>query len=1128
MVVDFSRVDTKDPTIILRTKSGTPLGVLGYANNIICEVCFNEISRLSFNIPAYVDGIKTPYYEDVIGMRVLDLKDVGQFILMNPKISNNGISEIKECTAYSLEVEFTYKKLSLENATYNFWNPVARGGTILGIIMERMPSWSVGKVDSDLIGRYRTFDLNDENLYNFIKSTVQETYQCVFEFNPYNRVVNVRSVKSIVATQPVYISFDNLIKEAEIAEDSENIVTCLAVSGADGVDIRSVNPMGSNKIYNLSYFMNTTNFSQQTIERYTSWKNTFEAYQLQYFNLSVESALRTTEWLTENAMLTDLYGRLKDLENQQAVTIQAIAQKLQTQSNLDTINSQISIMKSQINTKKNLLNAIDDQIISLNNKMVVINNATSFTTFFSQEELLVLDKYIKEDSISDSSFVAPAVKNFNTADTSEVVSNASYSITGSTITRVVNSDGRDMYNMNGGTLNVSTGIPINAEVIRASYMVGSDRNFLFTAYFRAGTIKGSPFPSGCISLTGAISGTTSSDVAQDPTLPEIFRGTRVSFTVSSARFYFTQNTTMYEQRSVEWDLYDFGKESLERLSTPSYTFDVGMADFLSAEEFESFKNSVELGSKVYLNLNDNDVIQPISVKCVLDFSNHKNFKFEFGNTYKVIDSEFRLLDLLNQSISMGSRVDSKQFTYNAWVESGAETSVSQFLTNALDVAKNAILSSRGQAPTLDETGLRIRKRLENDEYDPRQMWAVSNSLMFTSDNWNTAELAIGEFVDDNAGTCWGIVAKMIVGTLIAGNNLIIESAKKDGGVSVFRVDGDGAALYNATFNLFNGANTQITLNPFTGFAIGRYPLYSGNGYTINTTNAQFWVDMDGNVHMKGTLHGVNGTFSGELAAATGRFKGIVQASDYQDLNGISMLSKNSGSGYKFDADFLDLKGISITDTYGRNSFSVNRSGYVKIGDGSNQITYDNFTGILNVSGRIAMGSGSSITWGDSWGSGGVAPPTAAQVGAIADKEGVITSTYIAEDSIQTAHIKANAITAKMITAWEVEGVVVRAGRYYNTAGNAYLSVSTATNNQFSFMSSRNQNLLEIRDPGVGRAQLATNGYLFLEAMGGVTSTLGSWTFNGAVSFGSAYTGRVDVNFSYANVSGLPSTTATWG
>ena len=285
--------------------------------------------------------------------------------------------------------------------------------------------------------------------------------------------------------------------------------------------------------------------------------------------------------------------------------------------------------------------------------------------------------------------------------------------------------------------------------------------------------------------------------------------------------------------------------------------------------------------------------------------------------------------------------------------------------------------------------------------------------MFTSDNWNTAELAIGEFVDDNAGTCWGIVAKMIVGTLIAGSNLVIESAKKDGGVSVFRVDGDGAALHNATFNLFNGRNTQITLNPFSGFAIGRFPLYSGNDYTINTNNARFWVDTDGNVHIRGTLHGVNGNFTG-----------VVQASDFLDPDGRSMLT----AARRFDADFLDLRGITVLDNLGRNSFSVSRTGFVTIGNGSNAITYNNNNGQLSISGNIVM-NGGSISWSN------VNAPTAAQVGARPDTwnptasqiSGLgslamlnnISTTYITDFSVQTQSVAAQTILAAQISASQI-------------------------------------------------------------------------------------------------------------
>lgn len=72
---------------------------------------------------------------------------------------------------------------------------------------------------------------------------------------------------------------------------------------------------------------------------------------------------------------------------------------------------------------------------------------------------------------------------------------------------------------------------------------------------------------------------------------------------------------------------------------------------------------------------------------------------------------------------------------------------------------------------------------------------------------------------------------------------------------MFRVDGNGASLHNAIFDIYNGNQVQITLNPYSGFAIGKYPLYSGDEYTIDEDNASFWVDINGNVHIKGTLEG---------------------------------------------------------------------------------------------------------------------------------------------------------------------------------------------------------------------------------------------------------------------------------
>ena len=65
------------------------------------------------------------------------------------------------------------------------------------------------------------------------------------------------------ATEPVFLSTQNLAKQIEVTEQSENIVTRLDVNGAEGVTIRDVNPTGTNKLIDLELiFMNTGNFPQ--------------------------------------------------------------------------------------------------------------------------------------------------------------------------------------------------------------------------------------------------------------------------------------------------------------------------------------------------------------------------------------------------------------------------------------------------------------------------------------------------------------------------------------------------------------------------------------------------------------------------------------------------------------------------------------------------------------------------------------------------------------------------------------------------------------------------------------------------------------------------------------------------
>ena len=1043
MVIDFSKINLKDPAVlILKNLDGTAIGVLGCAYNIKVELNYNEVSTLSFTLPKYVDGEATPGYSDVIGTRIVDLMGWGQFLLVDPERENDGVRELKTCKAYSLEYEFTKKKLTLEEQTYNFWNPTVPAETILSIILEYMPSWSVGQVDEALYGVYRTFSVSGTNLYDFIKNTVQKSYGCIFEFDTYERKVHVRAASSDVPASPVLIALENLATKLQIKEDSDSIVTALDVNGADGVDIRSVNPLGTNKIYNLDYFMNTSHFSQQMVDKWNAWRAAVESNRQIYYDLNIQRMLAVAEELTlQNAIGEKKSVSLASLENARAVRLEYLAglepeqlyvgiaeqgtdeptadeyarqplvmhctegsdayeisnatelvfrvgnaadwdsasrwavyrtergtsqlasgmlhaaayqpgektvritagyigfswskplaereqstkEYLGIVSQISDLNDKIAEMERTITQMDSELYTITSQKDALTAQIREINRLCAMNNYFTDDELLILDRYFIEDSISESSFVIGTAKSY--VDDDMVVTpegTARVRIAGGSYDKTEPAQGRAIYDAVGGVLSVPE-LNFVADLVRCTVerkQSASSDSFVLAAFVGAGHIGEEQFVKGTVTIRGQVSA-LSDDAQADSETPSVSHGSQMDATLDGMQLYFTQNPTEYEQYSVEWDLYEYGVQVLRKLAWPSYTFTVDSANFFALDEFSGFAKKTALGRRMYLKIDKGEVLTPILTGVTLEFENLPSLVLTFGSSYSGSDNAFQLVDLLQQSVSMGRSVDTGRFSYNAFINSSASTAVKAFMDSALDTAKNAILSTAGVEISWDSSGFHARKSDDNGGYEPEQIAIVNNSILFTDNNWQSAKMAIGKFKDQNLGESWGIVAPSIVGTLLAGQNLVIESQKQDGGVSVFRVDGSGALLHNARFDIEDGTR-HIILDPEVGFVIGTYPVTRTEGgqevVDVGTTddpgNARFWVDPDGNVHFRGTLDGASGTFSG-----------TVQASDFLDANGNSMLVARDGKE-KFAADYLDLHGITVKDANNQTTFSVDQNGNV--------------------------------------------------------------------------------------------------------------------------------------------------------------------------------------------------------
>ena len=395
-------------------------------------------------------------------------------------------------------------------------------------------------------------------------------------------------------------------------------------------------------------------------------------------------------------------------------------------------------------------------------------------------------------------------------------------------------------------------------------------------------------------------------------------------------------------------MFDYGVEQLHKVSWPSYTFSVDSCNFLIPDEFIAFRNQLSLGKKIYLDINGS-ILEPILIGCSFSYEDIDSLKLEFGDKYNSKDARFSLTDLLDQSISSGKRVDFNKYNYNSFVDSGASNSVLDFMKSALDASKNAVISGADQSIIFDKSGLRLRKADGNGGFLDEQIWMVNNNIVFTDDGWNSAKMAIGKIFDptiNSEGSAWGIAAPNLVGTMVAGNNLIITSAKQSGENAVFRVDANGAQLHNAKFDLIS-ENGQIDLYPEIGLVGGSSsvsaPLFafdqngdisgirtSAGEQLISVTdidmddlpNANFWLDMNGNAYLKGSIYATDGVFNGTVYATAGEFKGTVNAQNLQ-LDGINISNIFSAVGDgTFDSngiqglDYLQIGNIMIDGSTG--------------------------------------------------------------------------------------------------------------------------------------------------------------------------------------------------------------------
>jgi len=416
------------PIVYLATQNKKILGTI-QARELQGDLCFNNISTVSFTVYKYEDGKPTYNYENIEETLLVQITNVGWFLINKISKNGNGVNEYKEVSAFSLEYEACSKLLTsfgqLGVSTdeqggldrYKLYDLYDISHSIIHIWLQKMPSWTVGYIDPAITTQYRTFTDDEVGAYSFLVEKASQSYECIFQFDTKAQTVNAYKLENIGKNTNIYLSYDNVIVNTILESDEADIKTVYTVAGGDDngstLGIIEVNPTGTNQIANFSYYKKwmsealRTRYEQYEVSynnRLSSFTNAITALQGLYGELNnlynkLPSTPDSTNWSEYGSVA--LQEKYDIYNNNMALYIgktdsTSIANYNSNYSLRESVNAELNIRKSQITAKETEIKNQESYCKSL---------TINLREYLGEDLFKELSKFYREDTFTDDTFI---------------------------------------------------------------------------------------------------------------------------------------------------------------------------------------------------------------------------------------------------------------------------------------------------------------------------------------------------------------------------------------------------------------------------------------------------------------------------------------------------------------------------------------------------------------------------------------------------------------------------------------------------------------------------------------------------------------------------------------------------
>lgn len=1002
----FGQNDT--PELILCNPDDTEIGVIVSVEEFSPTVCFSDISEISYKIYKTDDETYNHLiYDKHVERRQVKVVGTGYFIIKSSPEFEDEKGKYKAVQAQSCEAELNNIEMPYIDGTYCLYSAENFGkktndeiaqqedeylneNCILYEIMSVIPSWTLsGQIDFvekdkyiELAKKFRTFEgtASPPSVYSFFKNEIQDSYECFVGFDIEQRQIRILTYDDVFEELSMIISEANILNSCEISTPIDNYVNCLNVSGTNGVNIATYNPLGNSLIYNFDHDINIGLIDGVLKEALIYWKNSIQN-NIFYSGLYCDTDV-IQKWINASIKKSTYKKNLLEaIGTGEETKINSLLNDTSFLTNIGlTDDERTNYIKSLQDSGTNT-SLIDNIFIELSFKRVSMLSVDKFNSYEGNIELYKMKKFlysmqelqlnIESEINSLNSYLngynsqVKALK-VTVVETEENQQKLDQEIEKVNLYITTVNNTLEEYE---DVLNTVNDIVNNISSLLSKTHLENQFQHRFNEFLIAHPDYNITVEKLYANLTRYIKQQTYTD----------------------ENIIVTDAMGLSEKFKQEEELYNSSVSLLESISIPAYEISVGAEAFLFSNDFKDIIEKLNINSALYVDLPNGDVPLFHLLKIIMNYDEN-TCEMVFGNRLRLSDPTKIFSDLQQNIASSASIIAAERVNWGVQEEK----------VNELIRAKDADIDTTFRAmsnsfnkTTFGDDGFRC---YAVDEKGSKTfgMWCANGTMMFT--DGETPKMAIGRILKADGTYDYGFYGRSLIANSVSADKLVAGALSK--GTNYVR---NGS--FEADINYWSGGSIddehlaplgkQYLILDSGDFSI--QDLSMGNTSTIVLTEGTYTISFYCRRSVTGTgITGLDGAcvelLNGEEVIAICNFSdeeafdvcnGTDTKSHWARCHSVIKVPEAisnpkiriyNGSKYQaaFDGIMLEKAGVlhdytpHITETYAK--YTIIDDGGITVYDGKIQILNNNGIAVfkadnegnLNIIGKLTASTGSNI------------------------------------------------------------------------------------------------------------------------------------------------------------------------